>query len=41
MSRDRRLHSSILDIRFFTAVDCDNDYYMEAAKVRERLSGSI
>jgi hypothetical protein len=37
---DRRRHSSILDIRSFWAADCDTDYYLVVAKVRERLTVS-
>jgi hypothetical protein len=35
---DRRRHSSILDVRFFREADCDSDYYLVVAKVRERLA---
>ena len=35
---DRSLHSSIVDIRPFRERDCDTDYYLVIAKVRERLS---
>jgi hypothetical protein len=34
---DKKLHSSILDVRSFRAADCDADYYMVVAKFRERL----
>jgi uncharacterized membrane protein len=37
---DRREHSSVLDVRSFRGVDCDTDYYLVAAKVRERLAMS-
>jgi hypothetical protein len=37
---DRRLHSSILDVRCFRGVDCDTDHYLVVAKVRERLAVS-
>jgi hypothetical protein len=37
MSIDRRRHSSVRDIRFYSGVDSGNDNYMVAAKVRERL----
>jgi hypothetical protein len=37
---DRRLHSSILDVRLFRGADCDTDHYSVAAKVRERLAVS-
>jgi len=35
---DRRWHSSILDLRSFRGADCDTDYYLVIAKVRERLA---
>ena len=35
---DRRWHSSILDVRSFRGADCDTDYYLVIAKVRERLA---
>ena len=35
---DRRLHSSILDVRNFRGADCDTDHYLVIAKVRERLA---
>jgi hypothetical protein len=38
--KDRRRHSSILDIRSFRAADCDTDHYLVAANVRERLAVS-
>jgi hypothetical protein len=37
---DRRLHSSILDVRSFRAADCDTDHYLVVAKVKERLAVS-
>jgi hypothetical protein len=37
---DRRRHSSILDVQSFRGADCDNDYYLVVAKVRERLAVS-
>ncbi|PNF22036.1 hypothetical protein B7P43_G10581 [Cryptotermes secundus] len=37
---DRRRHSSILDIRSFSAADCDTDHYLVVAKIRERLAVS-
>jgi hypothetical protein len=37
---NRRLHSSILDVRSFRAADCDTDYYPVVVKVRERLEVS-
>jgi hypothetical protein len=36
--KDRRWHSSILDIRSFRGADCDTDHYLVVAKVRERLA---
>ena len=36
--KDRRWHSSILDVRSFRGADCDTDHYLVAAKVRERLA---
>jgi hypothetical protein len=38
--RDRRRHSSILDVRPFRGDDCDTDHYLVVAKVRERLAAS-
>ena len=35
---DRRWHSSILDVRSFRGADCDTDYYLVVAKVREKLA---
>jgi hypothetical protein len=35
---DRRWHSSILDVRSFRGADYDTEYYLEVAKVRERLA---
>jgi hypothetical protein len=32
--------SYILDVRSFTAADCDTDHYLVVAKVRERLAVS-
>jgi hypothetical protein len=37
---DRRWHSGILDVRSFREADCDSDYYLVVAKVRERLAVS-
>jgi len=37
---DRKWHSSILDVRIFRGADCDNDHYLVAEKVRERLAVS-
>jgi hypothetical protein len=36
--RDRRRHSSILDVRSFRGADYDSDHYLVVAKVRERLA---
>ena len=38
--KDRRLYSSILEVRFFSGADCVTDHYLEVAKVRERLAVS-
>jgi len=38
--RDRRWHSSILDVRSFRGDDCDTDHHLVVAKVRERLAVS-
>jgi hypothetical protein len=35
---DRRRHLNVLDVRSFRAADCDSDYYLVVAKVRERLT---
>jgi hypothetical protein len=35
---DRRWRSCILDVRSFMGADCDTDYYLVVAKVRERLA---
>ena len=35
---DRRWHSSILDVKSFRGADCDTDYCLVVAKVRERLA---
>jgi hypothetical protein len=37
---DRRLLSSIFDLRSFRGPECDADYYLVVEKVRERLAGS-
>jgi hypothetical protein len=37
---DRRWHSGILDVISFREADCDSDYYLVVAKVRERLAVS-
>jgi hypothetical protein len=37
---ETRLHSSMLDVQFFRAADCDTDHYLVVAKVRERLAVS-
>ncbi|PNF16732.1 hypothetical protein B7P43_G00856 [Cryptotermes secundus] len=34
----RRRHSSMLDVRSFTAADCDTDHYLVVANARERLA---
>jgi hypothetical protein len=36
--KDRRQHSSILDVRYFRGADCDSDHYLVVAKFRERLA---
>jgi hypothetical protein len=38
--RERRWHSSILNIVSFRGADCDTDHYLVVAKVRERLAVS-
>jgi hypothetical protein len=35
---DRRRHSNVLDVRSFRAADCDTDYYLVVAKIRERIA---
>ena len=35
---DRRWQSSVLDVRSFRGAECDTDYYLVIAKVRERLA---
>jgi hypothetical protein len=35
---DRRRHSSVLEVGFFRVADCDNDHYLVAAELRERLA---
>jgi hypothetical protein len=37
---DKRRHSSIPDVRFFSEADCDNDHDVALAKYRERLAVS-
>jgi hypothetical protein len=32
---DRRRHSNVLDIRSYKAADCDSNYYLLMAKIRE------
>ena len=39
-SRNRRWHSSILDVRRFRGDDCDTDHYLVVAKVTERFAVS-
>ena len=36
--RDRRWHSSILDLRSFRGVNCDTDHCLVVTKVRESLA---
>jgi len=36
----RRLHSSILDVRFFRGAAYDTDHYFGVAKIREILAVS-
>jgi hypothetical protein len=40
MLKNRRWHSSILDVQSFRVADCDTDHYLVVAKVRERLAVS-
>jgi hypothetical protein len=35
---DRKWHSSILDVQSCRVPDCDTDYYLVFAKVKERLA---
>jgi hypothetical protein len=35
---DRRWHSGVLDVRSYKGADCETDYYLMVAKVRERLA---
>jgi hypothetical protein len=35
---DRRRHSSVLDVQSFRAADCDLDYYLVVATIRERIA---
>ena len=39
--KDRRCHSSVLDVRSFREADCDTDNYLVVAKFREKLKVSI
>jgi hypothetical protein len=38
--KDRRWHSSILDVRSFRGANCDTDHYLVVAKFKERLAVS-
>ena len=35
---DKRLHSSVLDMRSFRGADCNSDHYSVVANARERLA---
>jgi hypothetical protein len=37
---DKRRHSNILDVRSFRGADCDTEYYLVVAKIRETISVS-
>jgi hypothetical protein len=37
---DKRRHSNILDVHSFRGADCDTDYYLVVAKLKERISVS-
>jgi hypothetical protein len=37
---DKRRHSNILDVCSFRGANCDTDYYLVVAKLRERISVS-
>jgi hypothetical protein len=37
---DRRRHSSVPDVPFLRAVDCDTDHYLVVAEITERLAVS-
>jgi len=37
---DRRLHSSVFDVRYLKGADCNTDHYLVVAKFRERLAVS-
>jgi hypothetical protein len=39
--KDRRRHSSVLDVRSFRAADCDMDHYLVVAKIRERPAANL
>jgi hypothetical protein len=38
--RDRKKHSSIPDVQYFKAADCDTHLYHTVVKVRDRLSSA-
>ena len=38
--RDRRWHSSVLDVRSLRGADCDTDHYLVVAIHRETMAGS-
>jgi hypothetical protein len=37
---DKRRHSNVLDVCSFRGADCNTDYYLVVAKLRERISVS-